>query len=222
MKLLRSTLAVALVGGLLTGCTLVTHLGAPPASSPPIASSPTDTGAPDDGPTVEPTGTNAAPPVTDDPGPGGDRPERVNVQLELGVAHDIIGKNGEVVGTITVTDVQDHATCPNPNADANKHGKFVVASFTVTGAEGLRDEDDAYYGRNFDLSKIDIIDPWSGMSITGGLDFDCLQSGTRMGTVQPGRTETGSLAYDVDDKLFTIGWFYGHQYFYVPPSEWQK
>ncbi|MGO2112320.1 MAG: hypothetical protein ACTH31_11960 [Pseudoclavibacter sp.] len=230
MKAVRALATVAAVIGLLSGCTLVGHLGAPEAAStdsPDAASDAQGEGQGTDGDTghtPDPTeGSETQEPVVppEDPeGGGGDAPERINVQLELGVPHEIVGKDGEVVGTITVTNVDDDTSCTAPQADESKFGKFVVASFEITAEESLVDQSDSYYGRNFDLSTIDVINPYTGISLSGGLDYDCLPSGDRLATVQPGNTETGSLAYDVSDELFAIGWFYGHQWFYVPPSVW--
>lgn len=219
MKPLRALLAVVATVGLLSGCTLIGHLGAPTGETTgggdgtPVetdtaghSANPTESGAP-----VE---TIVAP-----DGPDGS-PERINVQLELGVPHEIVGKEGDVVGTITVTGVDDEATCPSSHADASKNGKFVIANFELTAEESLRDQSDPWYGRNFDLSTIDVLNPYTGTSVPGGLDYDCLPASDRLSTVQPGSTETGSLAYDVAKEQFAIGWFYGHQYFYVPPSVW--
>lgn len=224
MKTVRALLAAAALAGLLSGCTLIGHLGAPG----PVGS--------DEPPETETTGTSAAEDPTGhtpDPTEGGDptetivapeepagSPDRINVEVELDIAHEIVGKDGSVVGSITVTDVQDDTTCPSAHADASKNGKFVIVSFEITAEESLRDQDDPWYGRNFDLSTVDIINPYTGVSIRGGLDYDCLDAKDRLGTVQPGQTQTGSLAYDVADELFAVGWFYGHQYFYVHPAYW--
>ncbi|GGA59985.1 hypothetical protein GCM10011490_07670 [Pseudoclavibacter endophyticus] len=217
MNAVRIVVAVA-VAGLLSGCTLVTHLGEPQAEEPPE----TTAAQPEDptGHTPDPTEAGETEEPIVPPDVPDDAPDRINVQLELGVPHDIIGKEGEVVGTITVTNVDDDTTCPSTHADESKYGKFVIASFELTAEESLVDQSDSWYGRNFDLSTIDVIDPFTGISLSGGLDYDCLPPADRLSTVQPGNTESGALAYDVADELFAIGWFYGHQYFYVPPSVW--
>lgn len=220
MKVHRALIVTAATIGLLSGCTLVENLGGATAGQGddgPTAEATTEvttTHTPDPTESTEPVETIVAP---DEPEGS---PDRTNVQLEIGVPHEIVGKGGEVVGTITVTGVQDNATCPSSHADASKNGKFVIASFELTADEALRDQSDPWYGRNFDLSTIDVINPYTGLSVSGGLDYDCLPASDRLSTVQPGRTETGSLAYDVANELFAIGWFYGHQYFYVPPSVW--
>lgn len=217
MKVLRTMLGLAVVAGLLSGCTLVDQFAGGPGTPPTTEgqageTSPLGTGGADPGP--PPTESVAQP-----DGPAG-APDRENIQLELNVPHDILGRDGSKVGTITITGAQDNATCPNAVADASKNGKFVIASFSITAEDSLRDQTDPYYGRNFDLTTIQVINPYTGIAIRGGLDYDCLPAGDRLSTVQPGRTETGSLAYDVANEQFAIGWFYGHQWFYVPPSVW--
>lgn len=225
MKPLRAVLAAAALAGLLSGCTLIGHLGAPTdvGSDAPVGEDETtQTEAAEDpsGHTPNPTeGGDPTETIVVPDGPDG-APERINVEIELNVPHEIVGKSGDVVGSLTVTNVQDDTTCPSAHADESKNGKFVIVSFEVTADESLREQDDPWYGRNFDLSTVDIIDPYTGVSIRGGLDYDCLDAKDRLGTVQPGQTAKGSLAFDVNKELFAVGWFYGHQYFYVPPSFW--
>lgn len=223
MKLLRAVLSAAVVGSLLTGCTLFDTLGSQGSDPLPGTDATTEAGGGESSqtPTLDP-GTEETGPVETiaEPVEDGGRPERVNVQLELGVPHDILGADGSVVGTVTIIGVQDNASCTNSIADASKYGKFVIATFQVTATEALRDQADEWYGRNFDLSTIDVINPYTGKSLPGGLDYDCLPASERLGTVQPGTSATGKLAYDLSNEQFAIGWFYGHQWFYVPPSVW--
>lgn len=218
MKVLRTMLGLALVGTLLTGCTLVNQLAGPPDAPTTTDADPDGSASPSDPDTTDP-GTTPTETVAQPDGPDG-APDRENIQLELGVPYDIMGRDGTVVGTITVTGAQDNATCTNPVADASKNGKFVIVNFTVTADASLRDQTDPYYGQNFDLTTMQVINPYTGIAIPGTVDYDCLPAADRLSTVQPGRTETGSIAYDVAKEQFAIGWFYGHQWFYVPPSVW--
>lgn len=213
IRVVRTGAIVAAAVLVLSGCTLVSELAGPGDSE---TTSTAEAGA---GETVAaPEETGGAP----DPGPTETSmgQDRVNIEVAIGTPMSIEGADGSEVGTFTVTAVDPKASCPNPNADANKNGTFVIVTLDISANETLGSQTDSYYGQHFDLSKLDVVDPYNATSTVGGADYDCLPAGERLTTVQPGTAAAGRLAFDVEDRLFAIGWFYGHQYFYVPPQAW--
>ena len=211
MRRLTSIAALVVAATLLSGCTLIETLQAG-------GQQPTTTAAPTTETALDPTGSDA--PTGSTQPTAFDPDARVNIQMVVGQAHEIHGKDGTVVGTITIDGVKDNAACTNPVADASKNGKFVTTTFTIVANEALKLQSDSYYGTHFDFTHVDVVNPYTGVTTAGGVDYDCLPAQERLSTVQAGRTVTGTIAFDVSNESFAIAWFYGNQYFYVPPSVW--
>lgn len=208
----RAVVALAAVVLLLSGCTLVSSLAQPGGQA--------ETGATSQDGATPATTTEPDEDVGSTPEPSSPGTETVDVPVSIGTPVSIQGADGGEVGLFTVTSVVPYAMCPNPDADESKYGMIVIVSVDIMAAPSLSAQTDPYYGQHFDLSKLDVVDPKTGTSTKGGPDYDCLTTGDRLTTVQPGGTASGRLAFDVEDESFAIRWFYGHQNFVVAPSEW--